>query len=327
MLKVLANEARFTLRIEAIGPLLVKSGHATLDGPDMAPVRTYRNNQWQYYLPGSSLKGVVRSHVEKIIRTLRPGVVCNPFIRQAGGAQTPADVSCGARLEGGSTTTIDPESLYAESCPACRLFGSTMYAGRASLSDAYAANDVSIRTEIRDGVGIDRLTGGASNRAKFDLQAVSAGAAFTTEVVVRNFECWQLGALLLTLTDFEDGLIAVGSGRSRGLGAVRGSLAPSGVSIHTVGVPSEQGAAEVWGIGRFLGDGRYGTAADDVLVLSEAPERERRGVRSVATYRGDVLQELRDAATGAFVARIDRWVAPQATARGQAPVGQRGDRR
>lgn len=81
MLKQLVNEARFQLTITAEGPLLVKSGHPTLVGPDMTPVLTYRNGRSEVYLPGSSLKGVFRSHIEKVMRTLRPNpyVVCNPL--------------------------------------------------------------------------------------------------------------------------------------------------------------------------------------------------------------------------------------------------------
>ena len=43
MLKRLVNECRFTLTIHTEGPVLVKSGYATVSGPDMTPVRTYRN--------------------------------------------------------------------------------------------------------------------------------------------------------------------------------------------------------------------------------------------------------------------------------------------
>lgn len=80
MLKKLVNEARLKMTITANGPLLVKSGHPTLVGPDMTPVLTFRHGESQVYLPGSSLKGVFRSHVEKVIRTIRQNVVCNPFL-------------------------------------------------------------------------------------------------------------------------------------------------------------------------------------------------------------------------------------------------------
>ena len=79
MLKKLVNEAYLTLRITTTGPLLVKSGGVTISGPDMTPVRTYRNGQQEIFIPGSSLKGVFRSHIEKIVCSLKSRVVCYPF--------------------------------------------------------------------------------------------------------------------------------------------------------------------------------------------------------------------------------------------------------
>src|SRR5690349_21061822 len=81
MLKRLVNEATFTLKITTTGPLLIRTGVATVSGPDMSPVRTFRNGTWEVYIPGSSLKGVVRSHAEKIVRTLRNNVCCDPFAK------------------------------------------------------------------------------------------------------------------------------------------------------------------------------------------------------------------------------------------------------
>jgi CRISPR/Cas system CSM-associated protein Csm3 (group 7 of RAMP superfamily) len=72
MLKKLVNEAYCTLRITTTGPLLIKSGQATISGPDMTPVLTLRNGRQEVFIPGSSLKGVFRSHVEKIVCSLKP---------------------------------------------------------------------------------------------------------------------------------------------------------------------------------------------------------------------------------------------------------------
>jgi len=79
MSKKLMNEAFCTLRITTTGPLLIKSGHASISGPDMTPVLTFRNGKQEVFLPGSSLKGVFRSHLEKIVCSLKPHVVCYPF--------------------------------------------------------------------------------------------------------------------------------------------------------------------------------------------------------------------------------------------------------
>ncbi|NLA06721.1 MAG: CRISPR-associated protein, partial [Firmicutes bacterium] len=70
MLKRLVNEASFPFTIKNLGPLLIKSGYAEVSGYDMEPVQTYRNGKLEYYIPGSSLKGVLRSHFERIARTI-----------------------------------------------------------------------------------------------------------------------------------------------------------------------------------------------------------------------------------------------------------------
>src|SRR5262249_35684280 len=136
MLKRLTNEARFALNIETTGPLLIKSGHATLTGPDMTPVITFRHGGPQYYIPGSSLKGVFRSHLEKVIRTLRPDdvMVADPFQRA-----NQADQACGAWFEQRkrANEVLDNATVYADSDPASRLFGSTFFIGRISIGDGY----------------------------------------------------------------------------------------------------------------------------------------------------------------------------------------------
>src|SRR5579884_4447470 len=177
MLKKLVNEAYFTLRITTTGPLLIRSGRATISGPDMTPVLAFRNGQQEVFLPGSSLKGVFRSHSEKVICSLKPRVVCYPF---SGNEDKEVDLterrkdyrdSCGAVFNQLSKENeqlrkkLEEETdyVYANSCPTCRLYGSTGFIGRISIGDAYLAPNSKMITEQRDGVGIDRLTGGASH--------------------------------------------------------------------------------------------------------------------------------------------------------------------
>lgn len=330
MLKRLVNELRCRITLTAEGPVLVKSGHAAVTGPDMTPVRTHRAGEYQVYLPGSSLKGVVRSHLEKICRTLRPGTVCNPFYKpgEAGRVQGDAlvcpdygEVSCGERFEmrrrgelliGGSTwkrtqereLETDTARVYRESCPVCRLFGSQWYIGRISIGDAYLSSQEC--TENRDGVGIDRVSGGAAHGAKFELEAVSSGVRFTTDILVRNFECWQVGMLMTAVADLRDGLVRIGSGRSRGLGAVSAHI--DELAIHTLAPTPGRGAGEVWGLGRFLAEADgYGTFSDDSLRVVAAPEETTRGIRRVTQFSGEPLAELEAAAQAELLRRLEAW--------------------
>jgi len=327
MLRQLVNEARFTLRITAVGPLLVKSGYATLAGPDMSPVLTFRKGFAQVFLPGSSLKGLFRSHIEKVIRTLRPNehMVADPFAKDG------PNQSCGLwfdqqnkRRKDMHQSALDTPTIYKHSDPVSRLFGSTSYIGRISIGDAYMIDPdtqhlleskKALPTEPRDGVGIDRVTGGAAHGAKFELEVVSAGTSFQTDVLLRNFECWQLGAVLLVVQDMQDGLLRVGSGKSRGLGAVEGHI--DQVTMHHLGVPQDHSATIIRGLGHFLqGNEAYGTVPEDQIELTTAPAGEWRGIRYVQTFGDDAYQELQQKAVQTFIQRMEIFPAYKSLSEG-----------
>ncbi len=331
MLKALVNEAQLRLDITTMGPLLVKSGSATVIGADMAPVLTNRNGQLEVFLPGSTLKGIFRSHIEKVVNSIQPQVACNPLSR-------PNDrdvrddrhlyrVSCGTRFN--NETPV--YEIYADSCPTCRLFGSTSFGSRIAVEDAYLpAGSVGRESliEHRDGIAIDRLTGGTNGGAKFDLEAVTEGTTFTTAIHLRNYEIWQLGMLFVIIQDMEDELIRIGSGRSRGLGKVKASISEKqegsyqgGVKLSTArtGKQTEPDDA-LWGLGHLLGNeaATYGTSSNDLLPLSFSVEHKKSGVRYTRTFKGDALKSLKEQCIDVFVERIQTWVG--------APVSQRSQR-
>jgi CRISPR-associated RAMP protein (TIGR02581 family) len=317
MLKALVNEARLRLDITTQGPFLIKSGYATVIGADMAPVLTYRHNgQQEIYIPGSSLKGLIRSHSEKVINSIQPRVACNPLLRPTDNDMRGDKlyrVSCGSSVKEEWTHY----EIYANSCPTCRLFGSTSFGSRIAIEDAYLpANAVGRKTltEHRDGIAIDRLTGGVSGTAKFDLEVVPEGISFTTEIRLRNFEIWQLGLLFVIIQDMEDELLRLGSGRSRGLGKIRASISDEGVTFGAArrGKDDEPNH-ELWGLGRWLDKEAedYGTERNDLLTLSPQVAHEARGIRWTRTFKGDALGNLRAACMNAFFQRMQTWESAQ----------------
>lgn len=341
MLKKLTNEAFCTLHITTTGPLLVKSGHASISGPDMTPVLTFRNSRQEVFIPGSSLKGVFRSHVEKVVGSLKPHVACYPF--EINNEKRPADReqrqrdfrdSCGGMFTQYAKRHRDyleniTDRVYAASCPVCRLFGSTGFIGRIAIGDAYLVSK-EIK-EQRDGVGIDRLTGGTSHGAKFELEVVSTGVEFETDIHLRNFEIWQLGMLFVVLQDLEDELIHIGSGRSRGLGKIKATISdratngrPGGFVTSTMRA-SQEPENELWGLGRWLNEPEeqgYGTRPDDFLILSRPVEHVDHGIRSMRAFSGGAFEALREAAIQNFIERIQAWPRepirlPEPPARGQ----------
>lgn len=212
MLKKIFCEAKIKITISPEGALLIKAGSATVTGPDMTFVKSYKNGQPNPFLPGTSLKGVFRSHAEKIIRTLsEKSSVCLPYSNEGD------EKFCGDFFKRKDKDEIKNTDVYKYSCPACKTFGSTYFKGRLSISDAYSKEKVN--TEDRDGIAIDRYTGGTAHGAKFDLEVITTGH-FEAEIHIRNFEIWQLGLIGFVIKDLNDGLLRIGFGTSRGLGKV-----------------------------------------------------------------------------------------------------------
>jgi CRISPR-associated RAMP protein (TIGR02581 family) len=353
MLKKIMNEAFLTVRITTTGPLLVKSGIATVGEANATPVLTFRNDRQEVFIPGSSLKGVFRSHVERVVGSLKTHVICYPFPaegnNEADQEQRRRDYreSCGEMFnkiakkdDDGKgkqrTKRLDARKdlIYAASCPTCRLFGSTSFIGRIAINDAYLTPDMrDIKvSELRDGVGIDRLTGGASHRAKFDLEVVTTGVVFETDIHLRNFELWQLGMLFIVLQDMEDGLIPLGSGRSRGLGKVKAEIV-DGVVLSTIrGSEATESADQLWGLGKWLddgsgrslendnllglsfpGNGDYGTWRDDLLTLNSGVkyDQELQKIRQQRVFKDTdtdkALASLRAGTIEQFIRRMKEW--------------------
>jgi CRISPR-associated RAMP protein (TIGR02581 family) len=214
MHKKLVNELRLTFRIKPEGPLLIKSGREAGADPTLLDMNFVRTSHAELgrtvYLPGSSLKGTVRSYCEKIGRTVGLNV-CNPLDMKT---------SCGRQLERMAKTASGAE-IYHELCPICRVFGHTVMASHIHFSDAYPTPET-VKTvnqvEERDGVAIDRVSGAVAV-GPFQLEVVTRGE-FAASLMLRNFQLWQVGLLAVALRDLADGRVPLGFAKSRGLGRV-----------------------------------------------------------------------------------------------------------
>ena len=274
MLKQLVNECQIDFHIKLDGPVLIKSGIETGSGPDMTFVKVFRNGGEEVYLPGSSLKGMLRSHAERITRTLapdNPSAACDPF-----------NTNCGNKKGNNS-------EVYKSSCLICKLFGSIGFAGRLATEDAYSDGRAP-KPQQRDGVGIDRFTGGAARRAKFDLEVINEGL-FATAMHIRNFELWQLGLIGFVLQDLTDGFIRIGFGKSRGFGKVSGEI--KRVRLHFLGANAPQpsdGKLPIRGVGSLFQESEnYGMMTPDETPIEFTHELQSNGVRTTATFPDDTF--------------------------------------
>lgn len=182
-----------------------------------------RDFQGRPFIPGSSLKGAVRSAVERRAEWLR--------LR-----------SC--RLEKGYddclTTNKRPESqvggrpwrqreaadrlseMETGLCDVCKLFGSTVFGGKVQVDDLALADPfealASQLVEVRDGVGIDRDTGTAADGSKFDYEVVPSLTAFQFYLTAENLTEADAALLSLGLLEMMNGRVPLGGKSTRGLG-------------------------------------------------------------------------------------------------------------
>ncbi|PDW04090.1 RAMP superfamily CRISPR-associated protein [Candidatus Viridilinea mediisalina] len=245
MHKATILEGTLAFTIAPDGPILIKageSGGADPTRPDMEFVRTRRNGVAQVYLPGPSLKGVIRAQCERICRSLDgperydhaqqhrstdefvPPLADNPLVEKKeyqeyrrGGN----DITFSSGIYFEQLKSKDTALIYRRSSLVSQIFGHTSLAGRVRFADAYSDDLKPDQLEERNGVAIDRIYGSvAVGLGPFNYETV-IGGTFKTKINFKNVTLAQLGLLGLALRDLAEGRIAIGFGKSRGLGRVK----------------------------------------------------------------------------------------------------------
>lgn len=180
---------------------------------DMAFVWSQTATGAGFYLPGSSLRGVLRSAAERTVARWSPdwSVAGDPF-------RAPVQ----RWVDDQRKTGLSPDSaaVYRLAGPIERCFGYTALRGRWTLADAWMRPSAEAEVVVRDSVGIDRRRGAAMSGIKFQFEAI-VGGIFETTLTLINFELWQLGLLAHVLAGLDGGLVRMGYGTRRGLGRVR----------------------------------------------------------------------------------------------------------
>ncbi len=221
MFKQTLNLARIQLRLCPQGPFLIKAAES-LDPtrPSMEFVRIFSAVGPTVYVPGSSLKGVVRSTAEALFRTL---------------GENPCDASDPKRLcpvvRKDRKKNPEEKLAYLDHCPVCQTFGSTELASRVHFADLFPwrpKEDAAAREGqkkelerhlgIRMGISIDRRKGSVAH-GPFEMEILTGGTLYG-EVSLRNYSLWQLGLLFFVFERLDEGSLKVGFGKSRGLGRV-----------------------------------------------------------------------------------------------------------
>ncbi len=209
--------------LKAIDPIHIgNSGSNTLNPVDVDN-SVLKDSRGYAIIPGSSLKGVVRSLFESVIRSVKgtegydKEYACDVMDNEHYCTSSVAD-----ELKNISEPRKKGLLAYEKSCLTCRLFGGREIAGRLMFKDCMqkVAEGESPIYEFRDGVGIDRDTGSAKNGAKFDYEIVPAGTEFDFCLIAENISDEQTKYLDFIIKQLRSGNVSVGGKTTRGLGRI-----------------------------------------------------------------------------------------------------------
>ncbi len=206
------------LRLELAFPrgLLVNDpAEALASGFDHA---TLVNGEGRPLVPGSSLRGALRSRGERILRSLGgPRAACDLNTRGC---------ACHERIEQENAERRKrhekPLAFIEEverHCLACRVFGSGRLASAFKVTDFLALAEQGGAELRHEFVAIDRFTGGAASGAKFDALArsgVVVAGEIQLEIGRHRLSAWSLGLLALVLRDVLLADLPLGFGTAKG---------------------------------------------------------------------------------------------------------------
>lgn len=197
--------------LEAVSGLRVGAGRRPADSTDAPLLRDPAGLPW---IPGSSLKGVLRSAAERFLRARRDDGACDVLSK---------DKRCLGRVD--DPNPKDLEQL----CWTCSLFGNPARASRVLVEDLHCETR---RTIIRDGIAIDRAELKQAGGLKYEYEVVPPGAGFMGRIRLDDPQPGDIGLVLAMLDLLDQGMVTVGGGASRGLGRVRMRRPPRATRIR-----------------------------------------------------------------------------------------------
>ena len=234
-----SDRIHFSIGWKAVLPVMVKAGYEGIETDILPLLGATGDGKLASVIPGSSLKGVIRSQCAKIVRTMMDDDI------------TPV-----------KTDKDNPDS----GLPLIEdMFGSTQKSGRVFVSDVYQKQEILADSwytedskEIKESeknsythkevrVAIDRFTGGAAEGALYSLRSPreaewnpinltidfsrgkwedrpdNAPKDLDPKLMVLKEEnvYAELALVLLALRDIADGLLPVGFGTRRGMGQIK----------------------------------------------------------------------------------------------------------
>ena len=224
------NRVNIRAKLVAITPIFI-GAQADSFKPGEVNGACVKDSDGKPYIPGSSLKGVLRAFLSSVSAdqscekelSNSEKVACrkttDDFLTKEQRDEEVRKAKEKEKYKGMKDDEILADLILEASNKVERLFGSQVMAGKVKIADAMPIED-HVVTEVRNGVAIDRDTHTALSGALFDTEVVAAGTAFQFIASAENLTPDEADLFGQLMEYFAEGNITVG-GRSRaGLGYV-----------------------------------------------------------------------------------------------------------
>ncbi|HID61410.1 MAG TPA: CRISPR-associated RAMP protein [Anaerolineae bacterium] len=210
------NQAKIEVTLTVQRSLVVGSGQGDISptGVDIPQIKLTQFTDDQPlevpYIPGSSLKGAIRSVCETLVRTYLGSdraLVCYD--------DTPEERGC---------RRASKDVL----CMMCDTFGSTDRMSKVFFDDAFLTDESAANlleaVQHRTGITISRKTGAVKTGALYKVEFVPKGTTFRFNILCTNILASELKLMLLAMRLFNEGRFKLGGQKSRGMGAIEFDL-------------------------------------------------------------------------------------------------------
>ncbi|MBE0521936.1 MAG: hypothetical protein IBX39_06685 [Candidatus Methanoperedenaceae archaeon] len=214
---IFKNRWSISARIELETPLRIGGGQSAAEySISSAPVLlTFdaKTRQYEAFIPGSSLKGVLRSTVERLIRTFNDEKSCVSVKNKK-----------------------DHDRSLCGNCVSCGIFGSMEAGAKIRVRDSHLSDNsrdiMSVKemphcaTDYRIMGGMFKPKTGYDKRRKVETvktsprfeETVTSGTCFDVLIEMDNADYTEFGLILLALDEFNKKRVQLGGAASRGNG-------------------------------------------------------------------------------------------------------------
>ena len=188
------NRLRLLLEIQVCAPLTVRAPGGDPLGAERPIARTAIGGVAVPYVPGASLRGVLRAWAHRWLTRMGPRALGDP---------SPAAL-------------VPPAERHRRAGLEARLFGAPGLRGRVWVSDLLPCPADAPLDALQPPAVLQRAT--ADGRL---VEALAPGITLTGSLVLTNFQTWQLGLVAQGLAALNRGAARLGGGGAHGFGRVR----------------------------------------------------------------------------------------------------------